>query len=593
MDNSGVSKSYPETLQGWPRRKTRVTDLARIVLIPLMALRHPRPGPDMVNIIKFKFKGMLRGWLRRLDNASDTAPEVQSRASAASSQPAANPFSPAPWVASADRQQIEIPLTAIVDALPKELRAKIVSAPKSEMTLRVPVATVLNQLPFGAVKITYGELRRMAPAVFAGADNGMDSRPVSLPLKEILARLDPALLARRSAETVRVASDIAGPFGGRGQDVHFSAPPPKATASSLAAGLESLLNRPRQAESAAPSIDPLPSLSRQTSPPAPGHHPVTSQRLKVDDAPLSLKPLAVPVLPAAAPAAARAEAAQPTIFAALSELSESWPDELKNEIRILAPAQARVLLPGSLLEPGLRRGRVTMTWKQLRTLARLNVLASPNDHLELELPLKVIAPLYCAAQKGGLPPQRRPAVSAEIPDLFTAFPAPPPAPKAEEAPRREPAAATSEDSNFYSRNELTATALPEVVMGGRPTPSQAGLPRRQTPQEIVDRAMALPGVAGAVVALLDGLRVVGQVPEDCNADALAAFLPQIYERVNQSTRELRMGALNNVGFTVGNVPWKIFRVRSVYFAAFGRAGETLPGAALARLVAELDGKKAD
>ena len=72
---------------------------------------------------------------------------------------------------------------------------------------------------------------------------------------------------------------------------------------------------------------------------------------------------------------------------------------------------------------------------------------------------------------------------------------------------------------------------------------------------------------------------------------MAAFLPQIFERVNQSTRELRMGALNNVGFTVGNVPWKIFRINSIYFAAFGRAGEALPKAQLAGLAAELDRKK--
>lgn len=49
-----------------------------------------------------------------------------------------------------------------------------------------------------------------------------------------------------------------------------------------------------------------------------------------------------------------------------------------------------------------------------------------------------------------------------------------------------------------------------------------------------------------------------------------------------------MGELNNVNFTVGNVPWKIFRVNAIFFAAFGRAGEPLPTAHLAALAAELD-----
>ena len=115
--------------------------------------------------------------------------------------------------------------------------------------------------------------------------------------------------------------------------------------------------------------------------------------------------------------------------------------------------------------------------------------------------------------------------------------------------------------------------------------------RQATPKEVVARALALPGVAGAVVALPDGLRVASEVPAELNADTLAAFLPQIFERVNQSTRELRLGALNNVSFTVGNVPWKIFRVNSVYFAVFGRVGESLPSAPLVQLAAEIDRKK--
>ena len=78
------------------------------------------------------------------------------------------------------------------------------------------------------------------------------------------------------------------------------------------------------------------------------------------------------------------------------------------------------------------------------------------------------------------------------------------------------------------------------------------------------------------------------LPADVNGDTLAAFLPQIFGKVSQCTKELRMGELNNLNFTVGNVPWKIFRVNAIFFAAFGRAGEPLPTAQLAALAAELD-----
>jgi predicted regulator of Ras-like GTPase activity (Roadblock/LC7/MglB family) len=155
----------------------------------------------------------------------------------------------------------------------------------------------------------------------------------------------------------------------------------------------------------------------------------------------------------------------------------------------------------------------------------------------------------------------------------------------------QPAAASAAqkpaDTNFFTTaDQQDAPALRMAA----PAAQTDFVSRHTHPQEVVARAMALPGVAGAVVALADGLRVASNVPATQNADAVAAFLPQIFERVNQNTRELRMGALNNVGFTVGNVPWKIFRVNSIYFAAFGRANESLPKAQLAGLATELDRK---
>src|SRR5204862_1205917 len=109
-----------------------------------------------------------------------------------------------------------------------------------------------------------------------------------------------------------------------------------------------------------------------------------------------------------------------------------------------------------------------------------------------------------------------------------------------------------------------------------------------TPNEVVSRAASLDGVTGALIALPDGLMVASKIAADLNADTLAAFLPHIFGKVSQCTKELRMGELNNLHFTVGNVPWKIFRVNAIFFAAFGRAGQPLPTAQLATLAAQLD-----
>ncbi len=131
---------------------------------------------------------------------------------------------------------------------------------------------------------------------------------------------------------------------------------------------------------------------------------------------------------------------------------------------------------------------------------------------------------------------------------------------------------------------------PVFLKKGTNAPGTAFLNRYATPNEIVSKAATLEGVDGALIALPDGLLVASRIPTNMNADTIAAFLPQIFGRVSQCTRELRLGELNNLNFTVGSVPWKIFRVGSIYFAAFGRPGVPLPTSQLVGLAAELDRK---
>ena len=262
---------------------------------------------------------------------------------------------------------------------------------------------------------------------------------------------------------------------------------------------------------------------------------------------------------------------------------------MRDEISRSALANASVPLAGNVVESGLKRGRLTMLWKQLRTLAKPSSTVSPNDGLELDLPLKVIAPLFFASQKNLASARKMVKVSADIPDLFFGFPQAAPEPPVS---KLQPVDKKPADTNFYVWGDEGETPKIEPNVVSPPTAPQTDFMRRQVPPaDVVSRALDLPGVAGALVTLPDGLRVASQVPGEFNADTLAAFIPQIFERLNQATRELRMGVLNNVNFTVGNVPWEIFRVSSVYFAAFGCAGEGLPTVQLAALAVELDRKK--
>ncbi|MDD5139658.1 MAG: roadblock/LC7 domain-containing protein [Verrucomicrobiales bacterium] len=510
--------------------------------------------------------------------------------------PAPAPVSAPPPPAPASPDEIQLPVTPILTALPLDLRAKIVGANTMGMMISLPVEKVLAQLATGSVKITFGELRQLAPGVFASFAGECDAKPVTLPLNQILAQINPALLARRSAQKqqAELSDDIASPFSAGGQGLTIStkqmkAPP--ATPPPAAIPLSRFAPVPEASVQPPPVAPPPPGFTPRWNLPATnGHASVAPQAPIISAAPVP--PASATPVP---PMAALPEQSQPTISAPLGELAEGWPEALRQEIELLDLMGAKVALPIHLVEPALKRGRVIFSWRYLRSWIKSAAVAtSAHDGLELELPLKVLAPLFFTQKNGSANMQKKAAVSEEIPNLFFGFPqseaAPlPPTPSAPLAPMPSAAsvAAPPPDTNFFTRDDDSQTSDSEFRRKG----GTDFLSRAATPSEVVFRAMELPAVAGAIIALPDGLMVANQIPADQNGETLAAFIPQIFARVNQCSRELRMGDMNNLSFTVGNVPWKIFRVNAVYFAAFGRANETLPGAQLAALAVSLDRKK--
>jgi len=268
-------------------------------------------------------------------------------------------------------------------------------------------------------------------------------------------------------------------------------------------------------------------------------------------------------------------------------MAESWPEGVRKEIIDMNLVDAKVALPLNAVEQALKQGKIAFTWKTLRSWLKPAVLpsVSAQDGAVLELPLKVVAPLFLARQKQQGKTQQKVAVDEEIPNLFFGFPQP------EAATAAAAATARPTDTNYYVWEETADTVkVHDSELKRGPTPGTKFVAKYATPNEVVSRAAGLEGVAGALIALPDGLMVANRLPPEVNADTLAAFLPQIFGKVSQCTKELRMGELNNLNFTVGNVPWKIFRVNAIFFAAFGRAGEPLPTAQLASLAAELDHK---
>lgn len=95
-------------------------------------------------------------------------------------------------------------------------------------------------------------------------------------------------------------------------------------------------------------------------------------------------------------------------------------------------------------------------------------------------------------------------------------------------------------------------------------------------QEIVERTATLRGVAGALITTVDGLPVAFHLPTNLSGNAVAAFIPQMYTRITQYTRDLKLGDAKHLTIFVENVPLQIFKSGSVYFTALGKANENLP-----------------
>jgi predicted regulator of Ras-like GTPase activity (Roadblock/LC7/MglB family) len=621
----------------------------------------------------------------------------------------ARPFANVP----ANAGGVSIPLHVIIAVLPLELKTRITQTMVAEIQVTIPLDQVLVQLGSGVVRISFGDLRAMAPNVFSHHSD-LDQSEVAIPLNEILPQINPALLARRASQKqLKVPEDIQGPFGKDLAGVSLADPRAAGAASKPAAAMPAVpaaIVPPATPKISPPPANPVPmnpvpmnplpmkpaapmppaavrppqpapapqvplkpvqpiqfKPTAPMTPPAPAAAPAPVPESDPDPIPMvpfrssitstptprpptatpSVNPPVRPVLPAsrgvgAAPlpsAAARlpvnpsngngraasvphapqaapvAAGAQEAILSVpLRMLSESWPEVLRNEIAQLNLTEAAVGLPVRFVEPALKQGKVAFSWKVVRSWIRPATLptVSAHDGMILELPLRVLAPLFLARHKQAAPQQQKTQVDENIPNLFFGFPqgesgaaaleqqsvaeaaAAPPA-QAEEAEANftpaVPAPNRSVDTNFYVWNESTDAPQVDESAEKKAAPHTDFLSRYATPNEVVTRAAALEGVAGALVALPDGLMVASKLSADLNGDTLAAFLPHIFGKVSQCTKELRMGELNNLHFTVGNVPWKIFRVNAIFFAAFGRAGHALPTAQLAALAGELDRRK--
>jgi predicted regulator of Ras-like GTPase activity (Roadblock/LC7/MglB family) len=501
--------------------------------------------------------------------------------------PAAHPAEPAAQMPAVEVAHLR--LAAILGKFPDELKPLVLRLPEDSVTVALPVSTILRQLPSGSVKVSLATLHRQAPAGVLGPLPPGDRQMVEVPLAEVFRHIKATAIKRRSDQ--RAAPGLESDFNlfGNVENPFQIAPTaPDERPRAIAPGPISERGEPLTiavpaeivaAEEFVPELLPPPTLQRTIAAPPELYKPkliAPPPRIESAAPPAVAEPK--PLSLAAAPEAPAPPPSSASIELPVEALSSAWPEAIRHELAALN-GSARITLPAAEITAGLARGRVAFPWGKIRGWIepRLDGESSTDAAAELTLPLKIVAPAFLAAtRKTALPP--KPAFETDIPALFnpTAVEAPAPAPPIATPETLPPAAAAPEPVVAPPREAAT---IGEVF--GQPEKAE------WTPAEIVTELARLPGISGAVVALQEGLLVAHSLPAEVKSEVIAAFLPQLFARLNQYAGEMKLGEVDDLLFTTHGAHCQIYRVGYVYFAVLGKPGEALPWTHLRLVVDEL------
>jgi predicted regulator of Ras-like GTPase activity (Roadblock/LC7/MglB family) len=509
--------------------------------------------------------------------AASATPAIAPRA-AATPAPAGRLPEAAPGVECAS-----LSLRAILDRFPSDLKSNVGQLPEADVKVILPVNAIMKQLPAGSVRMSLGSLFRQAPSGTFLKTNVDDKRMVEVPLAEVFKSINVAKLNRRNDQRdAEVPDDVDGLFGADGKSKSVArgngTPAPAPTSSPKTLRMSGIRPPPQATSLREPALKRPGSASLPEGPAIP----------------LNLNG---------------------ELALALVEIAAGWQEGIRGELSVLT-GDTKVVLPLAEVSAGLQKGKVAFTWEQLRnwlTPPPSNSISIP-DSTVLSLPLKIVAPAFVAAT-GARKRGTGASLNESLPDFFGPAAGRTPAP----APSPEPVAPTPvAEPALPQPTPLASTPAPEPVAEQAPAPLSlakpasaadgqaapaapvvaAGVPRTLcelfnqpgksgwTPNELVKLTSELPGVLGCVVALNEGLVVAQKLPEGLSADTFAAFMPQIFSRLEKYTAEMQLGDASEVSLVTAGGPVRFYRRGSLYFATLGRMGESLP-AGLHLIAAEL------
>jgi predicted regulator of Ras-like GTPase activity (Roadblock/LC7/MglB family) len=364
------------------------------------------------------------------------------------SRPVAAPVFPA----TAPEDCIPLPLKAITDLFPPELKGAIRKHPSEHVLVDIPRSLIKPQLASGAVRITFAQLRAATPGeIFFHPDGAPADAKLLLPLEPILRRMKPD--RRDDQRTQSLPANIPSVFAKAGPapehaanggaekwfsqrrptyDVPDEEPEPKPSNGNGDAKAPEAVQPPAPEPAALP-VEPAPAASAPlrmpTAPveaapvPPPAPAPVAATPV-LPPPPAPAPTAAAPVAPpppapiAAVPApAASAPATADTVTIPLSIVLETLPASIRESLNGADPATRSFLIPFTEFESQMRTGKLRFRWSQLQTWCHPEPFAATAADTDVDLPLAQLVPIFLATRKSP-EPRKKIEVDSRIPEVF-------------------------------------------------------------------------------------------------------------------------------------------------------------------------------
>ena len=280
------------------------------------------------------------------------------------------------------------------------------------------------------------------------------------------------------------------------------------------------------------------------------------------------------------------------------------------------PAEARVELPFSLIESQLASGRVGIPPKTLQAampeqfrglividdgespvlLPLQEVLKNlPDTALQMRPDQEVIetgeiieTPFSIKAAEDAKRLQEADRAKTEAPETRP--------PESDNAPSAVPPA-TAESPQAVEKVEVKAEAEPapasapteskvKIEGAADQAPASAEAPpkaeeKKSEPKpeakneakQVVEKATALPGVAGCSVTFADGLSLAGNLPAEVGVDGLCAMAPSLLQRIDRHMLDTKLGPLTSMTLHCANSPVTFFMKGDVCLTVLHDGGD--------------------